>query len=309
MLTYYLRTLKDTEIKEVDEPRAGVWIHANNLRESEIEVLVDRHGLDRGVLEDANDFFEVPRFEQSGGIGYFFTRYPATDQDTGETFTTPILIAIGEDFVLTITIGGKPKFFEQFFSKKVQIHTTQKAKFFIQIMEEITKQYTRSFITMRRSVRQSRVHIEEIDDHEIELFVRFENSVNDFISALVPTNTALTRVLSGKYLQLYEEDADLMEDLRLANIQLVESGNAVLKTIQNVRDAYSTIMTNRLNKVVRTLTALTILLTIPTIIASLYGMNVAVPFGDHPQAFWLVVAMVMMVSGFAGYLFARNRWI
>lgn len=311
MLAYYFRTLKDKEIKKIDAPRVGMWIHVETLTEKEITALVDEHGLDRGLLEDANDFFEVPRFEHHGSVSYLFTRYPTVDENSGEVITKPILLAVGENFVLTASFG-KPPFFKMFFSesaRKIELYTTQKAKFFISVMHAITAEYTRSFITIRKEVRESRVPLDKITDKDLEQFVKYENTVNDYISSLVPTNIALIRLRAGKHLPLFKEDEEIMEDMLLANSQLVENGKALLKSIQNIKNAYMTVMSTKLNTTVRTLTALTILLTIPTIVSSLFGMNVPLPLRDNPLAFWAVIAIIMISAGVIGYLFARNKWI
>ena len=100
-----------------------------------------------------------------------------------------------------------------------------------------------------------------------------------------------------------------MNDLMIANSQLVDSARSVLKTIQNVRTATEAILTNKLNTTIRTLTILTIILTMPTIVTSLFGMNVAIPFGDNPYAFWMVLGFIVFLVGGVVWLFKRNKWL
>jgi magnesium transporter len=129
------------------------------------------------------------------------------------------------------------------------------------------------------------------------------------IAALVPTNIWLQQVTTGNYMQLYNEDVELMNDLMIANSQLVESARSVLKTIQNIRTATEAILTNKLNNTIRTLTILTIILTVPTIIASLFGMNVRIPFGESPYAFFMVLGFIFVVVTGVVLLFKRNKWL
>jgi magnesium transporter len=110
-------------------------------------------------------------------------------------------------------------------------------------------------------------------------------------------------------MQLYNEDVELMQDLMIANSQLVDSARSVLKTIQNVRTATEAILTNKLNMTIRTLTILTIILTIPTIIASLYGMNVPIPLGDHPYAFFMVLGFIFVSVLCVVLLFKHHKWL
>lgn len=307
MITHYFRTLKDSELKEVNEVRSGVWTHVVQPTDEEIATLIKMFALDEAIIEDARDFYEVPRMERSQGATYFFTRYPFNEQKE-DVDTAPLLIVMGESFVLTIAQREVPQF-RQFTNSKTVIHTTQKTKTFIQLMSSITASFERKLVTLRRSVHRDRASLRHIGNKEIERFVNYEHELNDIISAVVPTNTWLLQVTKGNYMQLYNEDVELMEDLTIANSQLIDSARTVLKTIQNVRNATEAILTNNLNSTIKTLTVLTILLTIPTIVASLYGMNVNLPLMNHPHAFWLVIVLVLAVVSLVVWFFKRVSWL
>ncbi len=307
MITHYFRTIKDAELKVLDEARAGVWTHVVRPTDEELAELVSLYALDEAILEDAKDFFEVPRMERSQGSTYFFTRYPYDEQEE-DAETAPLLIIMGESFVLTITLRDVPQF-KKFVTGKEVVHTTQKAKFFIQLMTAVTTSFEQKLVRLRRSVHRDRAKLRVISNRDIKRLVDYEHELNDMISAVVPTNVWLQTVTKGNYMQLYNDDVELMEDLMIANSQLVESARSLLKTIQNVRNATEAILTNNLNGTIRTLTILTILLTIPTIISSLYGMNVALPLMDNPLAFWLVIVLILVVVSATVYFFKRNQWL
>tara|TARA_B100000745_G_scaffold271879_1_gene199507 strand:+ start:2736 stop:3686 length:951 start_codon:yes stop_codon:yes gene_type:complete len=307
MITHYFRTLKDSELKVLDKSRSGVWTHVVDPTDEEIEELVGELHLDEAILEDAKDFFEVPRMERSGGATYFFTRYPFV-QEQEDTDTAPLLIVMGESYVLTISLKDVPQF-EDLLSGKVVVHTTQKAKLFIQIMTAITTAFERKLVSLRRSVYKDRTKLRSIGSLEIEKFVNYEHELHDMIAAIIPTNVWLQQVIKGNHMQLYDEDVELVEDLMIDNDQLVESARAVMKTIQNVRNATEAILTNRLNGTIKTLTVLTIILTIPTIVASLYGMNVTLPFSTNPMAFGLVLVFIAALLLFVVLLFKRYEWL
>jgi len=307
MITRYFKTVQDTELKVVDEFRNGVWTHVVDPSDEEVAMLVTEYGLDEAIVEDARDFFEVPRMERSQGATYFFTRYPydETDEDID---TAPLLIVMGESYVLTIALREVPQF-AQFISGKQTINTTQKAKFFIQIMDALTNSFESELVMLRKAVHRDRIKLRGIGPREIERLVNFENELNNMVAAVVPTNAWLNQVTSGNYMQLFNEDIELMEDLMIANSQLVDSARQVLKTIQNVRNASESIMTSKLNATIQTLTILTIILTVPTIVASLYGMNVPLPLADSANAFWYVLGLIAFVVMSAIFLFKRNEWL
>ena len=291
MITHYFKTLKDSELKTLDAVRTGVWTHAIAPTDDELGVLIGEYGLDEAIIADIRDFFEVPRMEKSGSATYFFTRYPFDEKDE-DIDTAPLLIVVGESFVLTIAQREVPQFTD-FISGKTAIQTTQKAKFFIQIMDGLTKSYEYELTHLRRSVHSDRTRLRKIGNREIERLVNYEHELNDMIASVVPTNAWLQQVAKGNYMQLFHEDVELMEDLMIANSQLVDSARSVLRTIQNIRTATEAILTNKLNTTIKTLTILTIILTIPTVVASLYGMNVPLPLSTNPMAFWMILVVII----------------
>lgn len=307
MITHYFRTLKDTELKKVDEPRAGVWTHVVKPSDEELSLLVKEFALDDSIINDIKDFYEVPRMERSGGVSYFFTRYPF-DQNKEDVDTAPLLIVMGESFVITISQEEVPQF-KRFLDGREEIHTTQKAKFFIQIMTAVTTSFERKLVQLRRAVHRDRGQLRTIGNKEIVRFVNYEHELSDMITAMVPTNTWLRQVTTGNFMQLYNDDVEFMEDLMIANNQMVDSARSVLNTIQNVRNASEAILTNNLNSTIRTLTIITIILTIPTIVASLYGMNINLPLADYKNAFWLVMVIILTVVLLVVWQFKRNKWL
>lgn len=304
MIKHYFRTLKDDELKEHETPRAGVWTHAVAPNEEELAQLINWYNLDPDILDDATDFFEVPRFEKEGSVSYFFTRYPFDEKDE-DIDTAPLMIAIGESFVLTVAQREVP-FLQRFISGETVAHTTQKTKFFLEIMDLLTRAYNVELTRMRKAVYRDRTRVRAIAGSDIQRLVSYEHELNDAIGALVPTNNWITQLSKGNHIQMYNEDVDLMEDLVIDNNQLIDSAMSILKTIQNIRGASEAMLTQRLNNTIQVLTALTIILTIPTIISSLYGMNVPLPLQEHPFGFWMVLAFIMVVVCVVVLFFRRK---
>ncbi len=306
MITYYQKTIKDTKLKTAKTFKVGSWVAVENPSEDEMTQLAKTFALEVGHLKDAIDPFEVPRLEVEGSNIYIYTRVPGSE--SGQVETMPLLLVLGKDFVMTVTRKSLPVF-KRFTTGSVRFNTTQKTKFFLQVFSAIMDTYSAQLTTINRKVRALSVHLEQISNKDIIQFVGYERVLNDYVAALIPTNTILRNLLSGKYFRLYEEDEDLIEDLMLSNGQLIEACTSNLKTMVNVREAYSTIMTNNLNRVIRVLTALTILLTIPTMIASFYGMNVPLPGNNTPEAFWWILGVTSFVTLFLLGIFTRNRWL
>lgn len=306
MLEIYYKSDKDTVPKILDDFKIGSWIHVQSPTDYEIERLVNEFGLDKGLVYDALDPFEVPRLETDKGIVYGYTRVPLKENELITTF--PFVIIVGSNYLLTISSKEFP-FISKFIEGKKEYATTQNAKLLIQLVGEINKIYQGFMQDMSRKVRSMSVKLECIDNKDIIKFVRFEEILNDFLSALTATNIVLNNLLNGKAIDFHEEDRDLIEDMFLSNGQLIESVKVNSKNIKNIREAYSTIMTQDLNRIIKILTVLTILLNVPVLVASLYGMNVALPGEESGLAFWWVIGSTFVVSAMLLFIFIRKKWL
>ena len=306
MIKIYQKTIRDRAVKTLDSFKVGSWVYVENPTEEEIKSLASKHSLEESLLRDALDPYEVPRIEIERKTAYVFTRVPYGEEI--KISTAPLLIVIGENFVLTLSTLPLP-FLEEFLAGKVDFSTTQKTKLFLQIFSQIVSAYNNSLNNISRRVRSVGIHLEAITNKDIAQLVGFEGVLNDFLSALVPTNTILGNLLAGRFIKLYEEDRELVEDLVLGTGQLVEFCKSNLKTMVNIREAYSTIVTNNLNRIIRLLTALTVVIAVPTMVFSFFGMNVALPGADSPQAFSLILSGTGIIGILLLVTFIKNRWL
>lgn len=160
-----------------------------------------------------------------------------------------------------------------------------------------------------RAVR-NRLSVASVSNREFVQFVVIEDALNSFLADLIPAHLVLQTLLSGRYnLTFYEEDKDLIEDLVQDARQMIESSRSSLRTIVNIREAYSNIMTNNLNRRVELLTSITVVLTLPTIVFSLWGVNVPVPGAHNPEAFGVLVLGTVIAMGVILYVLLKKRWL
>lgn len=308
MFASYFRSLKEQELAEIETPKSGAWIRVENPDKKELTKLSEQFDLDMGHLHDAVDPLEVPRLEIEGKTSYLFTRIPV--KDDGTAVTVPILIAYTEDNIITVS-NRKLTSIDQWIGRDTTIITTQKTKLLLQILQHINTTFVTHVNVIGRQIRaiSLQLHKADINNREISQLVAYEGVLQDFMSSLIPTNAILTQLLSGRIIKFYEEDKDFVEDLVLSTNQLVELCRANLKTIVSLREASATIMTNNLNRVIKLLTALTVIFMVPNLITGLYGMNVNLPFAEHPLGFIAVFGTIIISTIITFYVFLRNRWL
>jgi magnesium transporter len=116
-------------------------------------------------------------------------------------------------------------------------------------------------------------------------------------------------LLNGKYLRLYEEDRDIIEDIELGTGELITQVQGRLRTLVNMRQAYDAIATTNLNATFKRLTSIAIFLTIPTIVGGIYGMNVALPFEKARHAFLFVMGLIVVITSAMIIFFKRKKWL
>jgi len=306
MITYYFRTVKDQSLQTLEQSRSGVWAHVVAPTETELTTLEQTYALDEGVMEDVTDFYEVPRLEINDGVVYLFTRYPLSSINE-DTNTAPILFVLGPSYVVTIAQYDVPPI-DALLAGDEPTYTTQKSKLFLQLMDAVTTAFDKELLRLRKQVHKDRIRLRSIGTRDIERLVVNETKLNSMVDALVPTNAALQKILKSNYITFYTEDREMVEDVVIANDQVVNSARSVLKTIQNIRSATEAIMSSRLNNALRILTVLTIMLTIPLVIPSIYGMNVPLPAQDEPYIFSVIVGVNLLFMLTLAIVLRKNNW-
>lgn len=304
MIHYLRSTIAKPSISRHDTLRVGTWLRCERPDEKERSELIEL-GIDENILLDALDPHEVPRVEMEDGWTYFITRLPDTDDEFND-FTTPILFALGPQYIITVSRDSLGRLWQPFIDH-TQAPTTQKTKLFMLMMEAISRQYQTRVAVINRRMRATTSDVQTLTSKDISRLAEFERKLNDYLDALIPTNTALEKILSGRVLRLYEDDRDLIEDLSIDVEQSIARCKSLLRTITNVRDSYRAVMDTRLNETIRLLTVITVALTIPTMIAGLFGMNVPVPGADSPLMFWEILVASIVAACALGYFFLRRR--
>lgn len=308
MISIFHSTARLRRLTKIDEIKVGSWCHVVEPTSEELDGIAKTLQLDRDILNDAIDVYEAPRVEVSDGATYVFTRYcHPQGQDVA---TEPLLIIYTNNNIVTV-MRQADGLFDPLIDGQTEVITTQKTKTFLQIIEQINRSYrlhltvvSKHILRIRKEMRQS-----EVSNKDYLGFIELEEDLNEFVSALQPQALVINALESGKYMRLYEDDRDFVEDLNLGTSELIEQSKTKLRTVTNLRQAYEAITTSNLNRTFKHLTSIAIFLAIPTTISGLYGMNVVVPLHDNPKAFWIVVLLIAAVVAVAINIFSRRRWL
>lgn len=308
MIKYYYKSLRSQQVQELKEYKRGCWVYVEAPSPDEVEQIVTKFKLDSGHIEDALDEDEMPRLEKEGEQTYIFVRYAYKNVEA-ELVTVPLLFVFSDDILLTISLVHLPCL-ESFLSGKIDFATTQRAKLVLQILHQVVEQYDTFINSTSKQIKliRSRLRGHEISNQDFIDFVVIEDELNEFLAALMPTNATLRRLLRGRYIPLFAEDQDLIEDLLLNNEQSIEACNSNIKSIVNIREAYSSISSNNLNRTMKRLTVVTVMVVLPSMFFGMYGMNVDLPFQQSPWAFVGVVAFSFILTLLVFAVARRRRY-
>lgn len=302
MVKIYNTDIETNELKETKEYIRGSWINMVNPTEGEIKAVCENVRMNDQFIRYALDIEEKARIDQEDedSTTLFVVDVPIAEKnDNAENFTTmPIgMIVVRDDFFITVSIR-KNKVIEDFEKRKIKnFQTYKKTRFIFQILylnasyyltylKQINKETEFAEYVLKNSMRNK----------ELLKMLSLEKSLVYFATSLKSNELVMEKTLRGKIIKLYDEDEDILEDAITENKQAIEMAQIYNNILNGTMDAYASIISNNLNGVMKTLTSITIILAVPTMISSFWGMNVHLPFQENPFGFVIMITAAILVT-------------
>ncbi len=290
MIYYFKRTIQQRTIKEIPNFEIGCWINVFDPSPEEIDYLAKEFSLDKKNLESGLDQNELPRLDFVAGDVYLFTKIiPKIKKREIETY----LIVVAKKFILTLS-KTQPDFIKDILEGKVNFVTTQKLKCLIKLFSLINESFEKVTAEVVKSVGRKR-DIGELEEKELETLLSQENILNNLVSSYNYINLLYQRVI--RRIEFFPQDKEIIEDLTIEAAQGLEICKSSLKTISNLRNYYSILISNKLNRIITILTVFTILISLPAAISGIYGMNILLPLQKNPFAFYYILALIGAIWG------------
>ena len=296
----------------IDTPCEGAWVRMTAPTDAELTEIASSCSLPPEFLRAALDEEERPRIDAEDGVVLIVLDIPMVTQVAGiQTLTTlPLGIVISEKLVVTVCNRQTP-ILDEFIAGKVRhFHTVKKTRFLFQIFYRNASSYLHHLRQIEKSI--SRIELElhrSMKNEELFQMMELEKSLIYFSTSLKSNEAVLERILRTKPLKMYEDDAEFLEDVIIENKQAMEMSQIYLHILNGMTQAFATIISNNLGIVMKFLASITIIIAIPTMIASFYGMNVAdLPLSGVPLAFEIIFMFSVMISVLLGLFMWRKRF-
>ncbi len=277
----------------------------------EIADLAGQFSFEKDFITDALDIEERARFEVENDTLLIILKVPYKNEDKTRKIpfsTVSLGIIVGKEYVLLVSRSQIP-FIERMVDKKV-LNPKKKTQLVFLIFFRNSEVFLKSLEEINFTLNQieERLH-ESTRNVELERLMQLEKSLVYFSTSLRTNQVMIERLLRSPLLVKYEEDTDLLEDTLVENSQAIEMTSIYSNILSSMMDAYASVISNNLNIVLKILTVVTILMQVPTIIASIYGMNVPLPLQTSTYAFPLIILWVAIASVIIVYLFRYKRWM
>lgn len=294
-------TTDNNGVNEVNELKKECWINLTNPTIEEIKKVSKETRTDEDLIVKLMDTEELPRIEVGNNATLIVVDTPyVTDTRYKHKYNTePLGIIINNDgYIITVSLKQQ-LILDDFMENKVKnFDASKKTKFLIQILLRVAGIYQKELMSINDYInKKEKILYKSTDNKELIDLLNVEKTLVYFSTSLKANDVVLEKLSKGNVVTLYEDDNDLMEDAMIENKQAIEMSNIYREILTSMTDTYATIISNNLNDVMKFLAGITIVFSIPTMVASFIGMNV--PLGDmgtSPVSFGLIIIFSFVLS-------------
>ncbi|WP_432404042.1 magnesium transporter CorA family protein [Wukongibacter sp. M2B1] len=300
----------ENELLTLDTIEEGIWVNLVNPSFSEINETSERFNIEINDLKAALDKEERARIETEENYFVILVDVPIIEKDSNSEIysTIPLAIILSKSFIITVCTKELP-LLNEFINKKVRgFFTFKKTRFILQILHRNASYFLRYLRLIDRKSNQIEEELHKsMKNKELIHLLALEKSLVYFSTSLRANEIVLERMLRLENIKKYPDDKDLLEDVIIENKQAIEMANIYSKILSETRDAFSSVISNNLNIVMKFLTSITIVMSIPTIISSFYGMNVGLPMSKNPNAFLYILLITFVLSIVSAFIMAKKK--
>ena len=312
MLNYFFS--EDKTLRKLESHQKGCWVSAVAPTEQELNELSEYYMIDKDVLQAALDENERSRIDIDDNYKMILVNIPALEehQDKELYDTIPLSIILVDNEIITICSKSSP-IITAFENNRIKdFHTQMKSRFVLQILfqtDNLYMQYLNN-IDKKSDEVENQLHKSTKNRELIEL-LKLEKSLVYFTTALRSNESVLEKLLRSDLVKKYPEDTEILEDVIVENKQAIEMTNIYSGILSGMMDAFASVISNNLNIVMKVLAIVTIVMAIPTMLFSAYGMNVntaGMPFSQSPYGFLIIIGLAVALSVVAAIAFNKLKW-
>jgi magnesium transporter len=296
----------------IDRPENGSWVNIlPPLRHEEFSELSELLDIPIDFFTDSLDIDERSRFEEEDNVRLIVIKTPTENNSFNESdayyITIPICIILTHNQIVTVN-SFENAAIKKFLSTFQNRHPDKRNMMVLKIFEKIVQTFMEHLkeINNRRNLYEQKLYVSSRNEHLLEL-MRIQKSLVYLVTALRSNEMLMLKLERTNFLGLTEEEKEFLNDLIVDNAQALEMANIYTNILSSTLDAFASIIANNQNQVLKRLAVITIVLTFPVLIASLFGMNVPNGFERSPYAFYIVAFLSLGIALVIGWYFFRKK--
>jgi magnesium transporter len=298
---------------QIDKPEIGTWVNVlPPLKQEEFTELSDKLNIPIDFLTDSLDIDERPRFEEEDNVRLVVLKTPTENNSFNESdayyITIPICIILTHNQIVTVNSFENPAM-KKFLSTFQNRHPDKRNMMVLKIFEKVVQNFMEYLkeINHRRNLIEQKLYDASKNEQLLQL-MRIQKSLVYLVTALRSNELLFMKLERTNFLGLTEEEKEFLNDLIVDNSQGLEMANIYTNILSSTLDAFASIIANNQNEVLRRLSVITIVLTFPVLIDSLFGMNVPSGFEHSSYAFYIVAFLSLIIALLIGLFFLRRKF-
>jgi magnesium transporter len=298
---------------EIDRPDMGVWVNlVPPFKDEEFVELSEDFEIPIEFLRDSLDIDERPRYEIEDNVKFLVIKTPTENNSFNDSdafyITIPICIILTHNQIITVNSfdnGAIKKFLNSF--QKSQ--PDKRNMMVLKVFEKVVQNFMEFLKEINHRRNQYETSLYESNSNEDLLnLMRIQKSLVYFITSLRTNEMLMMKLERTNFLALNEDEREFLADLIVDTSQALEMANIYTNILTSTLDAFASVISNNLNSVMKRLTSITIILSLPALVAGIYGMNVKIPYEESPFAFYIPIFLSVLVSAIISWYFMKKKW-
>ena len=298
---------------EIDKVENGAWVNIlPPLKHEEFTEVAEELDVPIEFLQDSLDIDERPRFEEDDNVRMVVIKTPTENNSFNDSdayyITIPICIILTHNHIVTVNSfenGAIKKFLNTFQNR----HPDKRSMMVLKIFEKVTQNFLEYLkeINHHRNLLEQKLYESSRNEELLEL-MRIQKSLVYFVTALRSNELLLAKLERTNFLILNDDERDFLNDLIVDLSQALEMANIYTNILSSTMDAFASIIANNQNLILKRLAGITIILQFPVLVASIYGMNVHIPYAESPHAFYIPILLALGISVLMAWYFMKKKW-
>ncbi len=315
MIKIYKKSAKANgagKLLELKRPAPGCWVNVVSPNEEEIKELKEKYNLPSYLIKDCLDEDSLPRLEKDldHNLSLIVLKVPFHSEQSVTTVPFGIVFSPKKNYVFTIS-SAEANAIEKILSGTAKhLVTDDKALFFNYITKRLIRSYMRELNVAENeiSVAESSIN-KSFQNKEVILLLSLQKTLVYFRTSIVGNKKVLSKVISSKIFSATDEEKELIEDLSVDMDEAQQLVTIYSEIIANMITAYNSLVSNNFNSILKFLALITVAISIPTMVASFYGMNIDLPLQETHQAFIVVLLFAILATGGVLAFFKYKNWV